>query len=386
MRRVALVIAVATGMAPAATRAEPALPAGLPPGIGVATWTPGSVEFTPTVTPSGTPLRWTGGCVFLRPHTAGAVDLPAGALEAALAAATAAWRTATGACSYLELRVEPAEAGETGFDYVNRIVVRAERWCRPGPPEKCHDPSAVGLTTVFYLERPGDPDDGVIVDADIELNAVDFALATCHAPGDCVTAGAGTPSDLTNLLTHELGHLLGLDHTCWPGVPGEAPLDGDGVRIPSCSPSGDLPPEIKEATMYNFTDPGEIAKRTPEPDDIAGVCARYPSASDPGTCAPVGPAAAPDAADPGPGTDSGGCTASRGGGLAGMLGVVVVLAGLVIGARRGARCPRCLPDELSSVRCPSSRSRSGAPAAAAATTSRRRSRSRRRATATRPAR
>jgi hypothetical protein len=36
--------------------------------------------------------------------------------------------------------------------------------------------------------------------------------------------------------------------------------------------------------MYNFQSCGETAKATPEPDDIAAVCAIYPLADDPGTC------------------------------------------------------------------------------------------------------
>lgn len=276
-------------------------------GDGIASVTWGDSEFTPTTTSSGTPLRWEGGCVFIRPPTAGAADIP-GQLDGALATAVAAWNDATATCGYLQLRTEPADAGEVGFDYVNRIVVREDRWCAPGPPERCHDSGATALTTLFFVDHPGDPRDGVILDADIEVNAVDYALAICDGqPGGCVTTGTGAVYDLANVLTHELGHVMGLDHTCWAGV-GTGPLDGDGNPVPPCNPADALPPEVKDATMYNFADPEEIKKRTPEADDITGACTVYPRASDPGTCAPVMPPPGPDA-DPGPdpGSDAGGC-------------------------------------------------------------------------------
>ena len=70
---------------------------------------------------------------------------------------------------------------------------------------------ATGITTVFYVDH-GEPDDGTILDADVELNDINFTFVvepTTQQPR------AGTEvSDLENTLTHELGHVLGLDHTC----------------------------------------------------------------------------------------------------------------------------------------------------------------------------
>lgn len=277
--------------------------------------------------------------MFMRPPAGGAADVP-GAFDAALASAMAAWNDTTSACGYLELRAEPPDTGEVGFDYINRIVVREDTWCAPGPPERCHDSGSIGLTTLFFVDDPGNPRDGVILDADIELNAVDYALATCDGlPGGCVTGGDGVRADLANTLTHELGHVIGLDHTCWAGDPSEAPLDGDGNPVPACQPVILLPPAVTEATMYNFADPEEIKKRTPEPDDVDGVCARYPIASDPGVCAPVPSPTGPDA-DPGsdPGSDAGGCCSGSPMPPAGpLLVILIALLRSRHGAAQGSR-------------------------------------------------
>jgi hypothetical protein len=90
------------------------------------------------------------------------------------------------------------------------------------------------------------------------------------------TSGQGSRADLANTLTHEFGHLVGLDHTCWDqgGTPGVD--DSSGQQIPRCEPASALSSEVKEATMYNFQDPGETKKRTVEEDDIDGFCAIYP--------------------------------------------------------------------------------------------------------------
>jgi MYXO-CTERM domain-containing protein len=107
----------------------------------------------------------------------------------------------------------------------------------------------------------GNLSDGVILDADIEVNA---------APppgGQDFSAEVGAPlpatADIQNALTHEIGHLLGLDHNC--GYSG----------APSCTAA------LMEGTMYGGAEtPGETVKRTLKADDIAGMCHVYPTGVD----------------------------------------------------------------------------------------------------------
>ena len=58
-------------------------------------------------------------------------------------------------------------------------------------------------------------DAGRILDADVEMNNFNFAFTV---DGTAPATAAGRPvADVQNTLTHELGHLLGLDHTCYDG-------------------------------------------------------------------------------------------------------------------------------------------------------------------------
>ncbi|HEU4383895.1 MAG TPA: matrixin family metalloprotease [Anaeromyxobacteraceae bacterium] len=133
--------------------------------------------------------------------------------------------------------------------------------CWDGDDPSHGDSRVIALTTVSY-----DAGTGEIVDADMELNAwggsgpsppgfyftcLDPPAATCGAPGQsgCISV------DVRNVVTHEAGHVLGLGHS-----------------------------EVSAATMYPSALSGETAKRTLDPDDVAGLCAIYPSGQPTNVC------------------------------------------------------------------------------------------------------
>jgi hypothetical protein len=293
------------------------------------------VSYVRATTDAGTSLAWAKSCVYITHDAAGSSDLPGTEEYDLLARVLDTWETSVAGCSYMHFVVEEPIPSEVGFDGVNLIKYREETWCRPpeeagGQPD-CYSPRAAAITTLFFVDHPGDEDDGTILDADIEMNSVDFSMAvgcatTCRTEGD-----GGSIADAENTLTHEVGHLLGLDHTCWEGAAADAPLDDQGDPAPPCQPESALPEEVTEATMYNFQGPAETKKITLHADDIQAICEIYPLAEDPGDCSPVDP----DAKE--------GCCAvagtrrdGTGGWLAGLVMALTSTCHVVLGRRRRA--------------------------------------------------
>jgi hypothetical protein len=254
-------------------------------GVKVLAAPPNYVRTGPT--DAGNYLYWESGCVFITPDAAGTKEIAGDAEFTAITQSIAQWNTAIKGCSYMQLMEETPRDVETGRDMVNIIKFRDTSWCRPASgddPARCHPQSAAGITTATYVDDSSSDRDGAIVDADIELNGVDFAIGL----GGQTLGQESCLSELKNTLTHELGHLLGLEHTCL--AQGDPPrVDDKGNPVPSCNQAmqGNVT-VILEATMFNYQNCGERSKESLEADDIAAACGIYPSAEDPGTCEPVG--------------------------------------------------------------------------------------------------
>jgi MYXO-CTERM domain-containing protein len=269
-------------------------------GVKVLAYPEGFVRTGPTK--AGHYLYWESGCVFVTMDADGTKEIPGDGEFDVIQKSIDTWNDDTASCSYLTVMNQGKKAMEVGKDRVNLIKFRDQSWCRPAvddDPARCYDPAAAGLTTATYVDDKSSDRDGAIVDADVEINGVDFSISV-----DGTTLGTQPcKSELQNTLTHELGHLHGLEHTCWLGGVDPHWVDDQGNPVPSCFPGPTDPPipaKILDATMYPQQDCGETKKATLSDDDINAICTIYPTAKDPGTCAPVAS------------TGGGCCSASRG--------------------------------------------------------------------------
>jgi hypothetical protein len=274
-----------------------------------------------TRTDRGVPIKWSSICLYLTTHfnDPPAYVSPDLALSAARLAA-AAWSRPQVGCTDLELHVasSPTDDADVGNDGHSNIFFRKGQWCRSA--DQCYDPQALAITTVFALQ-----DSGRILDADTEINGVDFTW------GDLV-AGIGStgirPADLQNTLTHEFGHLIGLDHNCHSAADRVQMQDQTGADVPNCTGA---PPEVMEATMYNSVGRGDVERRTLAQDDTDGVCDIYPAHAAPACISRDD--SDPTAEVPGAGGGSGGCSLAPGGQPA-ALGFFLLLVPLALGLRR----------------------------------------------------
>jgi MYXO-CTERM domain-containing protein len=188
---------------------------------------------------SGTPLRWVSSCITVNVQSAGApqAGVSADAAEASVRRALDTWLSADCGNGSPAIAVELGQrvscsASEYRKDHHNANIVmfREGEWPYPAGED------ALGVTRLRFDD---DQAPGEIWDADIELNAVSEPLAVGQPKTGQV--------DLDSLLTHEVGHLLGLAHTL-----------------------------VEDGTMMAGYVKGSTELRTLASDDIAGICAIYP--------------------------------------------------------------------------------------------------------------
>lgn len=160
-----------------------------------------------------------------------------------------------------------------------------------------YDAAIIAVTTNTF-----ETSSGRIIDSDIEVNDHHFDLVVVRGDGCDSETGV---MDLQNTLTHEVGHVIGLDHP-------------PNTRI------------YAETTMFASAPSCETKKRTLTDDDMAGLCDIYPIGQPVAQCFPPnGPLFALVEQDDG----FGGCSVT-GGGDAVSLGAVVLLLALMRARRR----------------------------------------------------
>ncbi|MBM4359667.1 MAG: matrixin family metalloprotease [Deltaproteobacteria bacterium] len=183
---------------------------------------------------TGAPLYWPGLCVGVALNAQASEHIPFDVFQAVARRSIASWSSLEcpkGEATIAFVEQGPVSCHTAEYDpagpNANIILFQDMKWSY-----KSAD-NTLAKTTVTY-----DTGSGLILDADIELN---------HAYNELTVGDEAVVYDLESILTHELGHFIGLDHT-----------------------------QDFEATMNAAYDPGTKELRTLEQDDIAGACTAYP--------------------------------------------------------------------------------------------------------------
>lgn len=266
------------------------------------------------VTPAQNPLFWPSGCALVTVYTNGYAGLGRDEIAKSVAAAAQAWGPSVSCPSgdrpSFEMVVAMAPDGERAAaaeDFHNVVVFTEAGWP--------YEADALALTTHY-----ADPS-GRIMDTDVEINP-NVAWANLD-PGAPPESHGIERFDLQTVMTHELGHFVGLAHTCF-SAPGEGSdretetpaslLDDSGLPIPRCTDPPDATTATAAESIMWFVIAPETTKRALTADDVRAVCDMYP----PGTGASC-PLSSPD--------DGCGCSASgaAGGGLPALFGTALIL-------------------------------------------------------------
>jgi hypothetical protein len=223
-------------------------------------------------------LIWPNPAITITVRTGGPQIVSAEDLVAAAARAGATWSDpALGSALAFSIVASDAAGEDPASDHENTISFRTTWDASDG-----YYSTQLALTTIWTRG-------GAIVDTDTEINAVDFNWALL--PDDPAAAGSSSDVDLQAALTHELGHVIGLDHPCYLGTPqNPSEVTNDGNAVSACS-DPELPASVRAATMFPSADRGKIGERTLSADEILALHELYP----------VGQAPTVD------GEDSGGC-------------------------------------------------------------------------------
>jgi hypothetical protein len=168
-------------------------------------------------------------------------------------ASFSAWQQVN--CSFFHfVETEPTSVDRAEFNQnkgnVNLLVWREteEDW----HVDQNHNTNTIALTSVTYDTNTGD-----MLDADIEFNGAYFDFGNAENPGSSDIV------DLQTVITHEIGHTIGLDDL-YDAIDSASTMYGMDIHRSDGSPT---------------TDKRDLAE-----DDIAGLCYLYPANEDPEVC------------------------------------------------------------------------------------------------------
>lgn len=175
---------------------------------------------------NGAPLRWSNpSAVSVVVSSAGSDDIGDDSETTAVRLALREWNRADGSSLRLVEDASPAARARTDWESDDLHLVwfdetNSSEWFTGAS-------GTVAITPVWFNSS------GAIVDADVLFNGRDWRFTTSRESGRF---------DVQDVVTHELGHLLGLDHSAHDG-----------------------------ATLYPYVDPAVLLHRSLSADDVAGA-------------------------------------------------------------------------------------------------------------------
>lgn len=201
----------------------------------------------------GTPIAWPAACLSFSMTRAASAQVDLDTATSLMAEAFATWEGARCGSEGLPPSIHvsdafgPAECAEHMYNQragnANLVLFRDDAWPYAGTSNE------LAVTFVRF------DDDGVIYDADIEINAtLPLAVNTSslEQKGTIVNQ-----HDLLSIMVHEAGHFLGLDHS----------LDGESIM---------------QAAL-----PAAVERTQLGADDIAAICEAYPPERSVAECDPT---------------------------------------------------------------------------------------------------
>lgn len=196
-------------------------------------------------------LAWVDRAITYRIDPALSARTPGDSERAAVDASFASWQAAASTCSDLTFTASATSDND---------VIWRERTCASliSPMDACHSAGTcawdfncwdeseqtLAITTVTYSRSTGR-----LLEADLQLNGAGWLYTTVDSPVCPKNAPAEgcVATDVQNTVTHELGHLLGFDHS-----------------------------QVEGSTMEATAPLGELGKRVIDEGTRAGLCAVYP--------------------------------------------------------------------------------------------------------------